>query len=115
MTRRQVTVVESNLSGEAADCEVTFTYNGVAYRLDLTDTEAKQFQEVLTPYIAAAEIVRRRGGPRPTRTANVAEVRSWAGKNGIELNATGRIPNDVWEKYEAAQKPPPTQGRRRAS
>jgi len=115
MTRRQVTVVESNLSGEPAEEEVTFTYNGVAYRLDLTTVEAKQFQEVLTPYITAAEIVKRRGGPRPARTANVAEVRSWAAGNGIQLSPTGRIPNEVWEKYEAAQKPSPPQGRRRAS
>lgn len=107
MTRRTVEVVESNISNDPADVEVFFSVNSNHYRMDLTNDEAKQFHEALDPYVAVAEILPpRRGGARK-RTFPVAAVREWAGREGIELPTTGRIPNEVWDRFEAemAKKP----------
>lgn len=107
MTRRTVEVIESNISNDPAEVEVFFSINSNHYRMDLTEAEAKQFHATLDPYVAVAEVLPpRRGGARK-RTYPVAAVREWAGRTGVELPVTGRIPNEVWDRFESemAKKP----------
>jgi hypothetical protein len=39
---------------------------------------------------------------RPKNDVDIKAVREWAGKNGFELSARGRIPSNVIEAYQAA-------------
>lgn len=113
-----------DLDGSPAEVTVSYTWQGQAYEIDLSDNNAEAFAEALAPYLAAS----RRTGRKPARTggrrattsapegattgaaavAGVGQfdpkaVRVWAKDNGIELAPRGRLSHAVLEQYRAAQ------------
>ncbi|PFG21133.1 Lsr2 dimerization domain-containing protein [Serinibacter salmoneus] len=54
MATRTVIDTLSDLSGEPAERTVTFAVGKIAYEIDLTDQEAREFLEVMQPYVKAA-------------------------------------------------------------
>ncbi|ROZ42674.1 Lsr2 family protein [Rhodococcus sp. WS3] len=94
--------------------EVTFSYQGVDYRIDLRPTNADKIEAVFAPYINAAEKVSSAGKPR-TKTSTAAKasgsgrsaeqlkaIRAWAGKNGFDVSPRGRIKAEVIDAFDAA-------------
>ncbi|RZL21833.1 MAG: Lsr2 family protein [Rhodococcus sp. (in: high G+C Gram-positive bacteria)] len=94
--------------------EVTFSYQGADYRIDLRPTNADKIEAVFAPYIKAAEKVSSASKPR-TKTSTATKVsgsgrsaeqlkaiRDWAGKNGFEVSPRGRIKADVIDAFDAA-------------
>lgn len=82
-----------------------FTFGGTAYEIDLTPENAREFNNFVGRYAAAARKVPAR---KPRSTApkankeHQAKVRSWAAQNGHEVNPKGRIPQPILDAYDAA-------------
>lgn len=118
MARKTRTITEyiDDLDNKpASEDEITtvdFTVNKKSYRLDLRDTNLAKFDKALAPFIAAASVVTGSKSTGSTRKPSssglskdeLANVRSWAGKNGHEVSPRGRIPKPVLDAYEDAHK-----------
>ena len=121
MARRIVHQLVDDLDGSLLDVgsgeTVTFSLDGTAYEIDLTDDNAAALRAAFEPYIAAARSVSARpanaartrssasSGPRQQRRAgqrDYAPIRAWAAENGYELSERGRVPASVLEAYDAA-------------
>ncbi|MDT0142802.1 Lsr2 family protein [Microbacterium sp. PRC9] len=101
------TLITDDLTGEElpeTDAEnITFTYGGVSYEIDLSKKNAKKLDDFIAPYVDAARKVgkapaakSKAGGPAYA----LEEVRQWAKENGYEVNDRGRIPNKVLEAWQ---------------
>lgn len=109
----QVLLVDDVDGGDAAET-VSFSLDGVAYEIDLNDTNAGRLRDALAPFVASARRIsgragapsggrgRPRGAARPARSGNTAEIREWAKENGHKVSDRGRIPAPVMEAYEQA-------------
>lgn len=106
VNKYQVVEVSSDVSGEKGATTVTYSYKGQSYSIDLTETEDKEFHDLLTPYIAVSQVGKRRAPRVRSNPEETAKVREWAAKNGYTLNESGRIPNDVRKAYADAQNAP---------
>jgi hypothetical protein len=93
--------------------EVTFSYQGADYRIDLRPGNADKIEAVFAPYIKVAEKVSSAGKARATLTAaktsgsgrsaeQLKAIRDWAGKNGFEISPRGRIKAEVIDAFDAA-------------
>lgn len=110
--RKTITVTEitSDLSGDTATERREFVWQGTGYALDLTKREASEIDGFLAPYIAVAQVQKKRAAAgqgkrvRTPRNSETAAIREWAVARGITINAQGRIPTLVREQYDAEQK-----------
>ena len=96
--------------------QVTFSYQGADYRIDLRPANADKIDAAFAPYIKSAEEVSAAGKARTTTsTARKASgsgrsaeqlqaIREWAGKNGFEVSPRGRIKADVVDAFDAAHR-----------
>lgn len=118
MARRIVHQLVDDIDGtllEVGEGEtVTFSLDGVAYEIDLTNENAAALRSALERYISAARTVSSSGragagsassGARKRRRSgqqDYSAVREWAKKNGHQVSERGRVPASVMEAYEAA-------------
>jgi hypothetical protein len=93
--------IVDDLDGSPATQKREFTISGRAYELDLSDANAKRFDDAQEFWIMAA----RHGVPRRRRTEasrrHSAEVRKWARERGMLVTANGRLPANVLAEWEA--------------
>jgi hypothetical protein len=115
MAQRIVTELTDDTDGKPADETVTFALDGREYEIDLTSKNAAALRKAMDVYVKNG---RRLGGGRRGRTSggsssspsrsrsdvDTKAVREWAGKNGYELSSRGRIPSNVIDAYQAAQR-----------
>jgi hypothetical protein len=115
MAQRIVTELTDDTNGKSADETVTFGLDGREYEIDLTSKNAAALRKAFDIYVKSG---RRLGGGRRGRASGGASssasrskssvdtkaVREWAGKNGYQLSARGRIPGNVIEAYQSAQR-----------
>ena len=115
MAREVVEKLIDDLDGGEAAETVSFALDGASYEIDLSKKNAAAFRKDLDRYISAA---RRQGGSRtagqrraakatgngakPKRDFDLAQLREWAGANGVAVPSRGRIPQAVVEEYKAA-------------
>lgn len=95
---------------EAAET-VIFGYEGTNYAFELCSEHLEEFNNVMHGYISSA---RRAEGPRRGRAGGAARatanrldpgaVREWARGAGYEVSDRGRIPAEIREAYDAAQR-----------
>jgi len=117
MARRIVHQLVDDLDGtvlEAGEGEtVLFSLDGVAYEIDLSDSNAAALRSALAPYLsagrsisssratsssaAAAQRKRRRPGQQ-----DYSAIRDWAKSNGFAVSERGRVPASVIEAFDAA-------------
>jgi hypothetical protein len=120
MARTTIVQLTDDIDGSEADQTIEFSYRGKSYSLDLNGRNASELDDVLAPYIAAAEKAGgvqpraggrsgRSGGSRPGPSGasppsgpNPKDVRVWAEANGVQLSGRGRIPASIIEQYKAA-------------
>src|ERR1700735_5432703 len=88
--------LEDDLTGGPADETVMFGVDGREYQIDLNAKHAATFRKQLAAFVERARLVRRN---RPRSAArSVAsrersrEIRAWAGQQGFEVGAHGRLP-----------------------
>jgi hypothetical protein len=97
-----------------ADQTINFSFQGIAYEIDLTDEHATQLREVVTNYANAGRRVSNfngtpvaattKGVHRTTRKGYTArEVREWARAQGMEVSDFGRLHDDLIDQYRASQ------------
>jgi hypothetical protein len=109
MVQRTVTIFTDDLTDtEGEDIAThTFSLDGVSYEIDLNPDSHQLLLDALAPFLKVgrkegASSPRRSGSKRPDGPDPI-KVRGWAKSQGIEVNARGRVPREVIEKYEAAQ------------
>lgn len=105
MAQRVQVVFEDDIDGSVADETIRFAVDGVEYEIDLSEKNANKLRNAFAPWVGSARRVagRRRTGSKPQR-GSASEIRAWAADNGYEVSARGRVPAEVREAYERAQK-----------
>lgn len=112
MATRQIAQVIDDLDGttleEGEGKQLTFSIEGRAYEIDLSQKNADKFYAALAPYVDAARPIgspSRSGSPRRSRSTNPADlnaIREWARANGHTVSDRGRIPASIVDAYKAA-------------
>src|SRR5262245_64654277 len=101
MARREVVLLEDDLSGGDAAETVRFAIDGTFYEIDLNSKNAKKLRESLPTYVAAGRRVGRGGvAARPARGRGAATgdreqnkaVRARAKEAGKKVSDRGRRP-----------------------
>lgn len=121
MAQKVNILLVDDLDGSEATETIAFGLDGTDYEIDLNDTHAKGLRDALAQFVGAGRKVtggrarsRRTSSPSSSSsTGDKAAVREWAKANGMEVSERGRIPADVQEAYDAAQKGGGTSNRRR--
>ncbi len=109
MAQKVEVLLIDDLSGGKADETVQFGLDGVQYEIDLSEENASKLRAELTPYVEAARRVSGRGrrgrgvGRKPAGQPSTREVRKWAKEHGMEVSDRGRIPADVYAKFQEAK------------
>lgn len=94
--------------GNGEGKQITFSVEGRAYEIDLSDKNADKFYKALTPYVDAARAVntgasaRASQSSRPKSDVDLSAVREWARANGHTVSDRGRVPGTVIDAYKAA-------------
>lgn len=107
MMKKTTVVVLDDINGAEGAETVSFSFNGVAYEIDLAAENLARFNEVMSEWIKAGRRVGGRAVRGTRRAARGAEsgrsqaIREWARAKGIELADRGRIPGEIVAKYEA--------------
>jgi len=101
--------IESDLSGKSPAETVMFGWDGYQYEIDITESEkedlATQFEYLIK--VARVKGKRANGRPRPARSnleASPSTVREWARSQGMDVPKRGRIPSEIIDKFNAADK-----------
>ena len=93
--------------------EITFSYQGADYRIDLRPANSDMIEAAFAPYIKVAEKVSSAGRARtqkPIAAKNLGsgrsaeqlkEIRRWAAKNGFEVGVRGRIKAEIIDVFDA--------------
>lgn len=111
MAKKHITQVIDDLDGSVLDngTTVRFSLDGRAYEIDLSDANAQKLRDAFAPFISAGRSLgspvssgRRTSRSRPDSGRDLADVRSWAEKNGHAINNRGRISTSILEAYDAA-------------
>ncbi|MGG7100869.1 histone-like nucleoid-structuring protein Lsr2 [Rhodococcus sp. 24CO] len=93
--------------------EVTFSYQGADYRIDLRPANADKIAAAFAPYMKVAEKVSSASKTRAkassaTKTSGsgrsvdeLKAIREWAGKNGFDVFPRGRVKADIIDAFDA--------------
>ena len=106
MAKTTITQVTDDIDGSKDAQEVTFSFRGIDYTIDLGKRNLAALEKALKPYIEAGAKVpssarSRRSVKSGTSGQDLAAVRKWAKSKGIDVSSRGRIPRTVLEQYEA--------------
>jgi hypothetical protein len=104
--RRVNVVLLDDIDGSEPARTVSFSLEGKAYEIDLTEPNAQALRDCLAPWIAAARRAPAAWIPeprsKPRRATDTVDIRRWARENGLPVRDRGRIPLDLRTRYEAA-------------
>jgi len=118
LAKRTIIRIFDDLDGGEANNTLVFGWDGRQYEIDLTDENAKRFEEAIAPFLEAArmvgrlQLIQQRKFPRALNGApavatfrdreQTAAMRRWANANGYEVSDRGRIPGNVEEAFHKA-------------
>lgn len=102
-----------DLDGTVLDTEegkqITFSVDGRAYEIDLSEENADKFYKALAPFVSVARPAGSATAPRAGRRATRAKsdvdlgaVRQWARENGHTVSDRGRVPATIVDAYKSA-------------
>jgi hypothetical protein len=112
MARTTITQITDDIDGSSNAEEVSFSFMGVDYTIDLAKKNRAAFEKALKPYVEAGTRVSRRArassqskksSAKSATGTDLRAVRAWAAENGHEVSARGRIPRTILEAYKDAQ------------
>ena len=106
MAKTTITQITDDIDGSKNADEVSFSFEGSSWTIDLTSKNKAKLEAALKPYMDAGTRTSGRGGRRSSkssssRRSDLQEVRAWAKKNGHKVSERGRIPGSVLEAYDA--------------
>ena len=101
------------IPGDSNGGTVEFVVSGTPYAIDLTEAELETFNELLAPYVDAAQRLTSRGAPVSRTTVassgsgkrtkeQLTAIRAWAKKNNHTVSERGRIPAAVLDAFDAS-------------
>jgi hypothetical protein len=116
MARKELVILTDDLDNSEIDPAavdrptVRFGIDGNEYEIDLGAKNQAALREIFGEYVqagrrvggAAARKGRKPAATAPTSTSSRAEnaaIREWAEASGIDVNARGRLPKEVIERY----------------
>ncbi|WP_195167270.1 histone-like nucleoid-structuring protein Lsr2 [Mycobacteroides abscessus] len=110
-TKTYVEMVDDMDNTHSADQTVSFSLEGHAYEIDLSQQNIDKLHGLLDPWIANARRVSGGRGRRPRassseRNANKLElgkIRAWAAENGHNVSTRGRVSSEIVRAYNEAQ------------
>ncbi|ALG27790.1 hypothetical protein AOZ07_01430 [Glutamicibacter halophytocola] len=88
----RITLID-DIDGTDATESINFTINTNSYEIDLNDANAAAFRAAFQPYVDSAQ-----HNTKQTTTDSPA-IREWAAQNNIQVNARGRIKQDIIDQY----------------
>lgn len=112
MARKVEVRLVDDLDGGEAEDTLAFGLDGAEYEIDLSGENATRLRDALAPYVSAARKTSTasrqrsrgsRGKAAPRQGQSTAEVREWAKSAGLEVSGRGRIPSDIYVKFQEAQ------------
>ncbi|MCP9957932.1 MULTISPECIES: histone-like nucleoid-structuring protein Lsr2 [Streptomyces] len=113
MAQKVQVLLVDDLDGVEADETVTFALDGKTYEIDLTAANADKLRSLLEPYTKNGRRTggRTAGGRGKGRAAaatggspDTAKIRAWAKENGYNVNDRGRVPAEIKQAYENANR-----------
>ena len=112
MAQKVQVILVDDLDGGPAEETVSFSLDGVAYEIDLSEANAAKLRDDFAPYVGnARKVGGRAAATRTTRTTRsrragrdnrTGDIREWAKANGHQVSDRGRIPASVVDAYEKA-------------
>jgi len=112
MATKHIAQITDDLDGtileQGEGKQITFSVEGRAYEIDLSDRNADKFYKALTPYVDAARSVKSGTSTRGSQSAraksdfDLGAVREWARANGHTVSDRGRVPATIVDAYKAA-------------
>lgn len=110
MAKTTITQITDDIDGSSDATEVTFSYDGTDYTIDLAKKNRAALDKALKPYLEAAtkvskrssQTTQRRTAKASGRGRDLAAIRAWAAENNLQVSERGRIPKSVLEQYDAA-------------
>jgi hypothetical protein len=104
MATKILTTLQDDIDGSDAAETVRFALDGVEWEIDLSERNANRLRNSLSDFMAHGRKVGGRRGRKPASSGQTDSkaIREWAAAKGIEVNARGRIPAEVVERYRAA-------------
>jgi hypothetical protein len=108
MAQKVQVILVDDLDGGPAEETVSFSLDGIAYEIDLSEANAAKLRDDFAPYVGNARKV---GGRAPAsrsrarragRDSRTSDIREWAKANGHQVSDRGRIPASVVDAYEKA-------------
>jgi hypothetical protein len=101
-----------DFSGEVGAETVKIMVGTKGWVVDITESTQSKIEEALAPFlvnahsISSGAVVGGNGGRRRSRSrttvAAANKVRTWAKENGMTVSDHGRISEEVWRAYNAA-------------
>jgi Lsr2 len=105
MAKTTTVTVTDDLDGSKNAEEVSFSFEGASWTIDLSAKNKAALEKALKPYMDAGAKVggRRKSASSKSGRSDLADVRAWAKKNGHEVSERGRVPKAVLTAYDAAR------------
>lgn len=100
----KISIVDDLDGTEPAETK-DFTYDGVAYEIDLSAANVKKFDKDMEKWINAARKAGKSTGMRRTRIrtpqsrADNDAIRAWAKGKGKTVSDRGRVPKDIVDAF----------------
>lgn len=108
MAKKVTTSLQDDLDGSPATGTVHFALDNSEFEIDLSDKNARKFRQTLVPFIEHARRARKDSKTPSKRSAagrrRTVGIRAWARDRGMDISERGRIPMNVVEQYEAANR-----------
>lgn len=109
MAQRTKVILIDDVDGSEASETVSFALDGVNYEMELSEENAEKLREAFSPWVGNARRVsgrlsRGRRGSYTRVTSNSSTIREWARANGYTVNERGRLPKEIVDAFEAANK-----------
>jgi Lsr2 len=92
-----------------------WAYDGTRYQIDLTAKNRSLFDKAVERFLAASQeyiphvaeparasrvAIRRSAGTKKSGNPNAEIVRAWAASKKIHVSDRGRIPEEIWQRWE---------------
>ncbi|MFD6399017.1 Lsr2 family protein [Nocardia sp. NPDC060249] len=114
MARKVIVSLIDDFDGTSeADETVTFAIDGVAYEIDLSDTNATKLRDTFDQWLPYARRIGRAktstgrlaaktSASAPIRRNDLTAIRAWAAAEGHPVSTRGRISAEIIAAYDAA-------------
>ena len=112
---KQVKLIDDLDKTSEATETIKYSVDGKDYEIDLSEENAQRFRDALKEGIEASREVEqppvltltparttRRQSSGGSGRDDIAQIRSWAESQGLDVSARGRIKKDIIEAYDAA-------------